>query len=585
MKFEMSKKAKSLNMMLTPTVSFMVLFFIVPIIVLFIYSFWQTKNYEIVREFTWANYIKIFTDKISINLAFRSIGTGLLVSFITILLSFPVAYGLTFNPVLKKFKDYFLFLILICLFSSYLIRVYAWRTILGDTGIINKTLLIFGIIDQPMGFLLYNRFAVVISLVHILIPFSILPIFSAMQNINPELLDASRDLGSSSARTFFKITLPLCRRGLVSAFIFSFILSTGDYVIPALLGGKSGLMIGKVIADKFGILFDWNSGSALTFIVILLLFITIFIVINLGKLQIVINKIREIKNRKTSTAVKFTEGFIDKKAGRSFLLPKFIQLLKKIPVFRIYTVIFLVFMFLPPVIIIIFSFNSSRVPTLPFTGFSLKWYRDIFTNPDFLNSLRNSLVIATATSVIAAILGTSCALAFKKFSFRFKNIANFLLVFPISVPGLLLGISLLSFLVLLKINLSLLTVIIGHLVFTIPFVFLNVQAALENFDKSIEDAARDLGAGSFRIFIKIIFPIIKSSIIGGMLIAFALSFDEFIVTFFIIGGGQNTIPMVIFSMLRRGVSPTINAISSLLLIASFLLITIANKFTKLKITI
>jgi ABC-type spermidine/putrescine transport system permease subunit II len=612
-----SRSSRSINFLLTPSISYMFLFFLIPVFVLFIYSFWQTKNFEIVREFTWVNYTKVFTDGISLKLAFRSILTGLTISFITILISFPVAYGLTFNRKLKKFRDYFLFLILICLFSSYLIRVYAWRTILGDTGIINKALILIGFIDEPMGFLLYNRFAVIVSLVHILAPFAILPLFSSMQNINPELMDASRDLGASSVRTFFKVTVPLCKSGLISAFILTFILATGDYVIPALLGGRQGLMIGKVIADKFGILFDWNGGAALTFIVIILLFATILLVINSGKILMFFRNIFKRKPfAKTAAAAagpavsvpfqELEENFIKAEAtayptgkkerlgdvwkeaglpGAKRNIKKQNNFSKRFPFFQVHTVLFLIFMFLPPLIIILFSFNESRVPSLPFTGFSLKWYKDIFINPDFLDSLRNSLIVAGSTSVLAGILGTSSAFAFKRFDFRFKSIAHFLLVFPMSVPGLLLGISLLSFFVFTKINLSLFTVILGHLIFTIPFVFVNVSAALANFDVSIDEAARDLGAGTLRIFIKILFPIIKPAIIGGMLIAFALSFDEFIVTFFIIGGGQNTIPMVIFSMLRRGVSPTINAISSLLLITSFIMITIANKFTKIKVNL
>jgi spermidine/putrescine transport system permease protein len=261
----------------------------------------------------------------------------------------------------------------------------------------------------------------------------------------------------------------------------------------------------------------------------------------------------------------------------------FLYYLKKIPGFEIYTIIFLIYMFAPALIIIFFSFNAGRAPTLPVTGFTLNWYKTILTDSNFQLAIRNSLIIAVLVSIGAGIIGTAAAFAFKRFEFKFKNTAHYLLIFPITIPGLLLGISLLSFFVLLKIPLNLGTVILGHLVFTIPFVYLNVGASLENFNETIEEAARDLGANSFKVFLKITLPIIKSGIIGGMLIAFALSFDEFIVTFFIIGGGQNTVPMLIFSMLRRGIKPTINAISSLVLIASFIFISIANRVTRLKV--
>ncbi len=576
---QINRRRRILSSLLVPPIGYMLIFFLVPIFVLFLYSFWQTKDFEIFRVFTLSNYTEIFTNNVNILLILKSIYIGLIVSAFTILISFPVSYGLTFNEKLKKYKNYFLFLILIAMFSSYLIRVYAWRTILGSNGIINQALLFLGIIDEPLGFLLFSRFAVVIALVHILTPFTILPIFSSMQNINPSLLQASRDLGANNIKTFFKVTLPLCKNGLISGFLFSFILAAGDYIIPQLLGGAGGIMIGRVIADNFGAVFQWNLGASITFVTIAFLFICFFAVIYLFRLFGLSERLGRKFNKKK--IINFSQ--ISKNIKSSNLSYNFIFWLKKIPFFQIYTVLFLIFMFFPPLIIIIFSFNSGAAPTFPFKGFTLEWYKIALTDINILLGLRNSIFVAIVTSVVAGIFGTAAAFAFKRFSFRFKGVLNFLIVFPVTVPGLILGISLLSFFVFVKIPLSLFTVILGHLVFTIPFVFLNVRSSLENFNPTIEDAARDLGANGITVFTKITFPIIKSGIIGGMLISFALSFDEFLVTFFVVGGGENTIPMVIFSMLRRGVKPTVNAISSLILIVSFIFITIANRFTKLKV--
>jgi ABC-type spermidine/putrescine transport system permease subunit II len=566
-----------LSILLAPSVAYMFVIFVVPILVLFLYSFWMTKNYEIIPVFTLKNYAKVFSTRQNIIMILRSVYIGLMVSILTIVISFPVAYALTFNKRLKRFKDYFLFMILISMFSSYLIRVYAWRTILGDFGIINMLLIALGLIKEPLGFLLYTKFSVILALIHILTPFTMLPIFSSLQNINPDLLKASHDLGAGNFRTLFKTVVPNCRGGLSAAFIFSFILSAGDYVIPALLGGTRGLMIGKIIADKFGMLFDWNVGSAITFVLILIIFAVFFAMFILSRMLKAVEKIRITPGNRRPEDKDF-----EVKQYR------FIQLrhrINKFPYLEFYTVLFLIFMFLPPLIIIIFSFNKARVPSLPFTGFSLKWYREIIKDPNFVSAFRNSITVAFITAFFASVLGTSSAFAYSRFDFRLKKGVYFLLVFPITIPGLLLGISLLSFFTVIKMQLSLFTVVLGHLVFTIPFVFLNVNSSLENFDITIQDAARDLGANSIQIFTKILLPLIKSSIIGDSLIAFALSFDEFIVTFFIIGGGQNTIPMLIFSMLRRGIRPSINAVSSLVLVSSFILITVANKFSKVKVSI
>jgi len=169
---------------------------------------------------------------------------------------------------MKRLRDLILFLIVISLLSSYLVKVYAWRTILGNNGLINTTLMYLGIIREPLEFLLFSKVSVFVSLLHILIPFTILPMYSALLNVDPVLFEAARDLGANPVHTFLKVTLPLSIPGIKTAFIFSFIIASGDYIIPQLLGGTSGLMIGKVIADQFGIVFNWGEGSSLVFLLI-----------------------------------------------------------------------------------------------------------------------------------------------------------------------------------------------------------------------------------------------------------------------------------------------------------------------------
>jgi spermidine/putrescine transport system permease protein len=201
---------------------------------------------------------------------------GLITSLLTIFIAYPLTYAMTYRY--KRAREFILFLILLSLLSSYLVRVYAWKIILGKTGFINTILLLIGIIKNPLPFLLYSKFAVIITLVYIFIPFAVLPIFSALQNIEPELMEAAKDLGANRAGSFIKITLPLSMPGVVSAFIFTFILSAGDYITPQLVGGTSGLMIGKIIADQFGLVYNWPLGSAIAFILIAAYF-TVFLAV------------------------------------------------------------------------------------------------------------------------------------------------------------------------------------------------------------------------------------------------------------------------------------------------------------------
>lgn len=252
---------------LTPISLYMIVFFIVPIFILFAYSFWKVKNFEIIKDWTISSYHNVLSNPLFMNVLFRSIGIGLLVTVVGIVIGYLMAYALVFK--VKKLRDFIIFLILISLFSNYLVKVYAWRTILGNSGLINSILINIGIIEEPLSVLLFSKFAVFIALLHILIPFIILPLYSSLLNIDPELLQAAQDLGANPLVSFMKITLPLSIPGIKTAFIFSFIIASGDYIIPQMLGGANGLMIGKVIADQFGITFNWCEGSALVFLLVL----------------------------------------------------------------------------------------------------------------------------------------------------------------------------------------------------------------------------------------------------------------------------------------------------------------------------
>jgi spermidine/putrescine transport system permease protein len=267
------KKQKQHLYLLSPLFTYFTIFFFAPLFILFIYSFWRTTSTGLVPTFTMYNYLYIFSKKLYPIIILKSVRIGFITAVICVLLSYPVAYSLTFKY--KRMQDFVLYLILISLFSSYLVRVYAWKTILGHNGLINQILKYIGIIDEPLSFLLYSPTAVIITLVFIFIPFTILPIFSSLQNISVDYIEAARDLGANAAKTFYKITLPLSMPGVITGFIFSFVLAAGDYVTPQMVGGTEGLMIGRIVQDQFGLTYNWPFGSALAYFTIFLLVVLI----------------------------------------------------------------------------------------------------------------------------------------------------------------------------------------------------------------------------------------------------------------------------------------------------------------------
>lgn len=276
------KKGKRFFYLVSPLFTYFTFFFFVPMFVLFAYSFWKTTTTGLVPTFTLMNYAKIFSKPLYPVIIVRSIRIGFVTAVVCVLISYPVAYSLTFKY--KKLQDFVLFLILVSLFSSYLVRVYAWKTILGDNGLINQVLEYTGLITKPLRFLLYSPTAVIITLVFILTPFTILPIFSSLQNISVDLMEAAQDLGANRVKTFFKITFPLSMPGVITGFIFSFVIAVGDYVTPQMVGGTQGLMIGRIIQDQFGLTYDWPFGSAIAYFMIFSLIFLINLVIWLLKL-------------------------------------------------------------------------------------------------------------------------------------------------------------------------------------------------------------------------------------------------------------------------------------------------------------
>lgn len=251
----------------------------------------------------------------------------------------------------------------------------------------------------------------------------------------------------------------------------------------------------------------------------------------------------------------------------------------RIPWFDIFTAGVFIFLFAPIFIIILFSFNESARLSFPITGFSLHWYVEVLNSTVFRSAVKNTLIVGTATSLIAVIIGTLGSLGLTRYRFRLKGVLSSLMMVPISLPALFLGIMLLAYFAAFKVRLSLLTVIVGHLIYTLPYFVLVANARLERFDIVLEEAAQDLGATAWQTFWRVTFPIIAPSVIGAGLVVFALSFDEFLITFFVIGS-QSTLPMVIWSMMRRTIDPRINAISTMLVVTSLLLILIMNRFVR-----
>jgi len=249
-RFSRTRAANGL-LLVSPAAVFTMLLLAVPLLAIFTFSFWtQTGVVDIDTTLTLENYREAFTEPLYARLMLRSVLISGAVTTATVLLAFPVAYFVSFHVDPGR-KALWIFLITIPFWTSYLIRVFLWKVILGYNGVFNSTLIGVGLIDEPLSFILYNANAVVITLAHAYAPFAILPIFVALEKIDRSLLEAGRDLGESHAATFVRVTLPLAMPGIVAAVLIVFIPTIGDYVTPRLVGGPNGLMIANMIQTQF----------------------------------------------------------------------------------------------------------------------------------------------------------------------------------------------------------------------------------------------------------------------------------------------------------------------------------------------
>jgi spermidine/putrescine transport system permease protein len=254
---------------------------VLPLVAFLVHSFFYVQDDRIVYELTLRNYVRFFQDDIYLPLFVRTVLLALEVVAITLLIGYPCAYLLAG---LKGRWKYALALIFTMpLFMSYIIKIYAIRGILGTNGIINNTLLALGIIDQPSSIFLFNLTAVLITLSVILLPFTTLPIFVALEKIPRRLLDASADLGGRRGYTFRRVVLPLSLPGVATGASFTFVLAIGDFVTPQMVGGTTGFTYGRVISSQFGMAYNWPFGAALSVILLIAVLAAILLSTRLGR--------------------------------------------------------------------------------------------------------------------------------------------------------------------------------------------------------------------------------------------------------------------------------------------------------------
>lgn len=553
-----------------PYVVYVSLILGVPLAVLAVYSIWESAFFSVIRRFTLSNYATIFTGHLYAFLLIKSLAVGIVVTIIMAVLGFIVAYTITFK--FKRFGKLILLSVALSLLASYIVRVYAWATILGNNGLLNSVLMKVGVISRPIGFLFFGYFAIIVTLIYIYLPIMVLVIYGGLQDIDPATLEAARDLGASRTRRLLGIVVPQASNAIKAALVFGFILATTDYITPMLVGGTSGEMVGAVINDQFTGGGNYPLGAALAFVTIGAIFVVIVVLAGIGhfvradRWRHIVDKLVSGRRRRGGKGAR--------SLGREGRRPQ--SVIRQLPYAELATVLILLFLAAPLLVVIVFSFNKSRVPSLPFTGFTGNWYSYIVHATGFATSAETSSVLVIIAVAGAIVLGVPISFALARHRTRGRRaVATAAILGPVIVPGVVIGVAVLSTATLAGIALGVQVTALSHVLLVTPYVIFVVTARLADMNVEIEEAARDLGAHRTRVFRDITLPLIAASIVGGALLAAAVSMDEILVTNFTIGA-QSTIPLWVLGQITRTLTPGINAVAVMVLGVALLIVAIGG---------
>ena len=525
----MKNTSKFQKVVITTIVGWLVLFVFLPNLMIIATSFLTRDDAHFVKlVFTLDNYARLL-DPLYFDVLLHSLNMALIATVACLLLGYPFAWFLAGQP--QKVRPLLLFLLIVPFWTNSLIRIYGLKIFLSTKGYLNAFLLWLGVIDTPVR-IMFTPGAVIIGLVYILLPFMVMPLYSSIEKLDKPLLEAAKDLGANKLQTFIRIIIPLTMPGIIAGCLLVMLPAMGLFYVSDLMGGAKNLLIGNVIKSQFLNIRDWPFGSATS--------ITLTVV--MGLMLLVYWRASRLLNKMIGRLLR--GGFMT----------------------AIYA-----YLYIPIIILIVNSFNSSRFG-INWQGFTTNWYSLLMNNDSLLQAAQHSLTMAIFSATFATLIGSLTAVALYRYRFRGKPFVSGMLFVVMMSPDIVMAISLLVLFMLLGIQLGFWSLLFSHITFCLPFVVVTVFARLKGFDVRMLEAAKDLGASEMTILRKIILPLAMPAVAAGWLLSFTLSMDDVVVSSFVTGPSYEILPLKIYSMVKVGVSPEVNALATILLVFSLVLV-------------
>ena len=533
-KFNWKKWAPFLVM--APLIIMLLVLFVWPIAGIFSTSFGE-------NEFTLASYAKALDSAVYRQTFYNTIEIATVVTFGTLLVSYPFAYVMaTVSPSMTKILT---FVVLLPFWTSALVRTTAWIILLQRKGVVNVSMQSAGIIDEPISFL-YNYTGVLIGMIHVLMPFMVLPLYGAFKSIDGRLLQAASGLGAGAWRGFMRIILPLSAPGVAAGGLIVFMTSIGYYITPSLMGGPKQTMISQMIAYHMQEQLDWGMASALA-IILLTVTLMMFVVF-----QRYFGFDKMFSGQDTGEPLR--QGKEDNKAQRLF--------------FVISAIFIAIFLIAPILVILPMSMSESPFIKFPPSALTFEWFENLYYDPKWTRALTASLEIAAIAVGLSLALGTSAAIGLSRMQSRLKPLLEAFVLTPLIIPPIIIAVGLYSLYAPLGFLGSKLGLGIGHALLATPFVFIAVRASLRTFDQNIELAAIGMGATWMTMFRRVMLPSIWPGLLAGSIFAFITSFDDVILALFLTDVRSRTLPRVIYEGVKYDTDPTIVAGAAILIFVS-----------------
>lgn len=522
-------------------------------------------------EWSLDHYIRLFTSPVYAQVLATTFKVAIYTTIFTLLVSYPLAYIIARMP--ERRRNMLMFAVMLSFWASFLIRTFGWMVILNRNGLLSQIMMWLGITSEPVG-MLYTSTAVIIGMTHAMVPLCIMTMLPVMQSIDENLSKAGWVMGGKPGSVFWRVYFPLSVPGVTAAALLVFITSLGFFIVPAFLGGRLDTMLTQLIIDQVQEYLNWPFAGALSLLLLVAALLVFWIydyLIGLSALAGAADP--NATSRLGNAGARVSQGFFAVMARISDAIYSAVAAVagRKMPVVGSVTrwgvvALTLAFLLLPVLIMIPVSFTESSRMAWPPEGFSLKWYEAIFSSQIWTQAAVRSLIVAVASATLALLIGTPAAFAIARQNLPAKTLLLAIILSPLIMPRIVIAVALFYLYAQIGMVGTYAGLILGHTILAVPYVVITVIAVQKQYDPRYDQAAWSLGARPAQTLRRVTLPLIRGGLLSAFLFAMITSFDELTIALFVTGGLTTTLPKQMWDDAINVATPSLAALSTLLLI-------------------